>query len=124
MYTLHEQLAFYRRLHEQWKPINETYQVDQLLKLAIACFCDDLKLEKAMILIHDEATGLFKVKAHRGFDHQQSPLYFQSIRVLLSGELIECLRNSNLLNTELFFLVLPFCLCHLSHKPVVLLLVQ
>lgn len=89
------QLAFYRRLHTQWQVINETHSVEQLIQLALDFLCDELRLDKAIVLVHDDATGLFKVSAHRGFSDSLPPLFFQTIRVLLSGELIETLRESN-----------------------------
>lgn len=95
MFSDARQLAFYRRLHSQWQSINETHQVEQLVALALELLCDELRLEKAVVLIHDDSTGLFKVSGHRGFSADLPPLFFKTIRVLLSGEVIETLRESN-----------------------------
>ena len=95
MFSALSQLSFYRRLHDQWQAINETHSVDSLVQLALDFLCQELSLEKVVILIHDDRTGLFKVRAHRGFSDERSPVFFKSIRVLLSGEIIETLRQES-----------------------------
>lgn len=87
------QLAFYRQLHAQWQPVNETYSVDHLIELGLDFVTDQLSFTKAIVLLHDDQTGLFKVATHRGFSDALPPIFFQTIRVLLSGEIVETLRH-------------------------------
>ncbi|MEW5822922.1 MAG: response regulator [Pseudomonadota bacterium] len=95
-------LGFYTRLHQDWKQIDERSAVEDILELALDFSTGQLGFTRALIFIHEDRTGLFKVQAQRGYDNPQERMVLRIVNLLLSGEIIETLRLSdeNLMHSE------------------------
>lgn len=88
------ELAFYRHLLQEWKKINEITPVEEIFSLTLKFTAEIMGFEKTLILVHDDATGLFKVKMHAGYGTSEEGI-LKIVNLLLSGEIIEHLRLSS-----------------------------
>ncbi|MFZ5580591.1 MAG: response regulator [Pseudomonadota bacterium] len=89
------QVGFYGKLHRAWRLVNERTDIDTMIDLALRFTSEILGFQKGLIFIHDDSTGLFKVRAHRGYDDPREQVFLSIINLLLSGEIIEHLRHSD-----------------------------
>lgn len=92
--TVNRQVDFYKQLHHSWKPVNETSDLQTLADLSLSFSVDVLGYQRCLLLIHDDATGLFKVQYHKGYDNPKLLPLLKIVQLLLSGEVIESLRLS------------------------------
>ncbi len=89
---LGSQIEFYNKLHQEWKKVNETSQLSDIFDLTLSFVVEDLGYQRALIFVHDDANGLFRVKAHRGYDDPKQVRLLSIVTLLLSGDIIEHLR--------------------------------
>jgi len=87
-------IAFFERLHQDWKQVNETSSIDTIADLALSFTVDVLHYQRCVLFLHDDKTGLFKVAYHRGYDNPMQHKVLGIVNLLLSGEIIEALRLS------------------------------
>jgi len=89
------------RLHYQWKHINEHSSVDELYEITKKFTTYDLDFGKCLIFVHDDETGLFKLRAHAGYSEPKQIAVINIVRILLSGEIVEHMRlvKENILHT-------------------------
>ncbi len=85
--------GFYDRLHQRWRRINETHGLETIAELALDFAVDELGYQRCALFIHDDDTGLFKVRFHRGYDPGQRPM-LGIVQLLLSGDIVETLRHT------------------------------
>jgi signal transduction histidine kinase/DNA-binding response OmpR family regulator len=93
--TIEQQTELNRKLHQNWKSINETSDLESVYDLAIFCATRGLGFERILIFLHDDTNGRFKL--HRSFGYENDDSQMRIIRIitlLLSGEIIEKLRLS------------------------------
>lgn len=95
-------MQLYQKLHQEWRGINETSDIDSIFALTIDFATKDLGFEKCLILLHEEETGLFKLHTFGGYENEMQIKIIKIISLLLSGEIIECLRlnSDNIVHTE------------------------
>ncbi|BBP42300.1 ATP-binding protein [Thiosulfativibrio zosterae] len=95
------ELGFYEQLHQEWRKVNEKTPLMDLFKLTEKFVLEVLGFQKCVIFLHDDATGLFKVHSHSGYNDSEKKI-LPMINLLLSGEIIETLRieKSHLDHTE------------------------
>jgi len=86
--------GFYDKLHQRWRRINETHGLDTIAELALEFAVDELGYQRCALFIHDDDTGLFKVRFHRGYEPGQRPM-LGIVQLLLSGDIVENLRHAN-----------------------------
>ena len=86
--------GFYDKLHQRWRRINETHTLQDIATLALDFAVDELGYQRAVLFIHDDETGLFKARFHRGYTQPAELLPLKIVQLLLSGEIIETLRHS------------------------------
>ncbi len=84
--------GFYEKLHQRWRRINETHGLETIADLALDFAVDELGYQRCALFIHDDETGLFKLKFHRGYTPAQQPL-LGIVQLLLSGDIVETLRT-------------------------------
>jgi len=98
---LDQQMELYSKLHESWKVINETSSLESVFELAVRCLTIGLRFERALIFIHDDTNGRFKLHNCFGYEDETQLRVVRIINLLLSGEIIEYLRRSQsqLINT-------------------------
>lgn len=89
---LGSQIDFYNKLHQEWKKITETSPLSDIFDLTLSFISDDLSYQRALVFVHDDTNGLFRVKAHIGYDDPK-PRMLSIITLLLSGDVIKYLRN-------------------------------
>jgi PAS domain S-box-containing protein len=87
--------GFYGRLHQAWRQINETHNLPDIAQLALQFAVGELGFERAVLFIHDDETGLFKARFHRGYTEPGDAQKLKIIQLLLSGEIIQSLRQSH-----------------------------
>jgi PAS domain S-box-containing protein len=87
--------SFYERLHRQWRQINETHSLAEIADLALNCATHDLGFERAVLFIHNDDTGMFKVHFQRGYVLPDEISSLHITQLLLSGEIVESLRVRN-----------------------------
>jgi len=56
--------GFYDKLHQRWRMINETHSMQEIAQLALDFAVDELGFQQAVLFVHDDATGLFKLGRH------------------------------------------------------------
>lgn len=84
--------GFYTQLYQQWRQVNETTDLQTIAELALAFAVDTLGFDRAVLFIHHQDNGLFKVRFQKGYSQ---PAQLQGLRttpLLLSGEIVETLR--------------------------------
>lgn len=84
--------GFYDRLQRQWREIDEEHSVQDISRLALNLAVNELGFQQAVLFIHDDATGLFKVSFEQGYTDPRQVQQLRIIRLLLSGEIVETLR--------------------------------
>lgn len=90
---LNHQIGFYNKLHQRWKTVNERTNLAEVFNLTLSFAVDHLQYQRGLIFVHDDATGLFRIKAHSGYDTPESQRILHIITLLLSGDVIETLRR-------------------------------
>ncbi len=85
-------IDYFKRLHQDWKRVNETSSIDDIAKLVLTFTTNVLPYQRCLLFVHDDKTGLFKVAYHRGYDNPMQQKVLGMINLLLSGEIIETLR--------------------------------
>lgn len=90
-----DQDGFYDKLHQRWRMINETHSMQEIARLALDFAVDELGFEQAVLFVHDDATGLFKLGFQRGYAQGGELQQLEIVRLLLSGEIIQTLRQSH-----------------------------
>ena len=88
------QTGFYEKLHQRWRRINETHGIDTIAELALDFAVGELGYQRCVLFIHDDETGLFKVRYHRGYEASQQPM-LGIVQLLLSGDIVETLRQGD-----------------------------
>jgi PAS domain S-box-containing protein len=88
-------IAYFKRLHQDWKQVNETSSIDDIANLALNFAVDVLRYQRCILFLHDDQSGLFKVAYHRGYDNPMQQKVLGIVNLLLSGEIIETLRLSS-----------------------------
>jgi PAS domain S-box-containing protein len=86
--------GFYDKLQRQWREIDEEYSVHEISQLALNLAVHELGFQQAVLFIHDDETGLFKVSCEKGYTDPRQVQQLHVIRLLLSGEIVETLRRS------------------------------
>ncbi len=89
---LNHQIGFYNKLHQRWKSVNERTSLAEVFDLTLGFVVDQLAYQRALVFVHDDKTGLFRVKASAGYDSADASRISKIITLLLSGEVIETLR--------------------------------
>lgn len=84
---------FYDKLQQRWRRINETHGLETIAELAMDFAVDELGYQRCVLFIHDDDTGLFKVRFHRGYAPAQQRL-LGIVQLLLSGDIVETLRHT------------------------------
>ncbi len=82
------------RLHHQWKHVNENSSVEELYEIAKKFITYDLDFGRCLIFVHDEETGLFKLRSQAGYTDQMQLKVIHIVNILLSGEIVERLRHT------------------------------
>ena len=88
--------GFYSRLQRRWREVNETYSLEQISALALDFTVNELGFQKAILFVHDDDTGLFRASVYKGYCNDNEINQLKIIQLLLSGEIIQTLRQRNL----------------------------
>ncbi|MCK4502084.1 MAG: PAS domain S-box protein, partial [Desulfuromonadales bacterium] len=88
------QTAIYQQLHEIGKSLNETLDVNDMYDMATGFSVNLLNFQKCLIFEHDDTNGWFKIVKAKGYESPVELKVLSIISLLLSGEIIEYLRNS------------------------------
>ncbi len=91
--ALENQVDFYHKLHQRWKAISETSSMAEIFDLTLSFLQTELSYQRALILVHDDATGLFRVQAQTGYEDERALKLLKIVTLLLSGEIIDYLRT-------------------------------
>lgn len=95
MSDLARHARFFDRLHRQWRQINETHTLEDIVGLALNFATEGLGFTRAVVFIHHDDTGMFKVHFQRGYTQADELLSLNITQLLLSGEIVESLRLRN-----------------------------
>lgn len=85
---------FYEKLYQSWREIKETHTLQEIVNLALDMVVHDLCYERAVAFVHEDDTGLFKALFHRGYDKTADLTMLGIVQALLSGDVVEAMRNS------------------------------
>lgn len=83
----------YQQLYRLLKQWDETTPIANICQNAIDFLRQQLGLQRVVIFIHNDKTGLFEVKYHGGFEQHPPQVPLQFVKLLLSGDIIDTLRT-------------------------------
>ncbi len=85
---------YYKKLYQRWRQIDGTHALAEIANLALDMLVDELCYERAVVFVHEDATGLFKALHHRGYTDAADLQMLRIVQALLSGEVVEAMRQS------------------------------
>lgn len=85
---------FYENLYRRWRGIKETHTLSEIVNVALDMFVNDLGYQRAVVFIHEDATGLFKALFHRGYESSADLAMLRIVQALLSGDVVEAMRHN------------------------------
>ncbi len=85
---------YYKKLYQRWRQIDGTHALAEIANLALDMLVDELFYERAVVFVHEDATGLFKALHHRGYTDAADLQMLRIVQALLSGEVVEAMRQS------------------------------
>ncbi len=88
------QSEFYENLYLRWREIKETHTLAEIVNVALDMFINDLGYQRAVVFVHEDATGLFKALFHRGYDSSIDLSMLRIVQALLSGDAVEAMRHN------------------------------
>ncbi len=96
MITLKQKSLFnyYETLYKRWREVNISHGLDQIAKLALDMVVSELGYQRAVVFVHEDATGLFKVLSHQGYTDKKDIERLAIVQALLSGEAVQAMRQS------------------------------
>ncbi|WP_321277493.1 ATP-binding protein [Thiomicrorhabdus indica] len=85
----------YQQFYGLLKQWDETTPIAEISQNAIDFLLQQLSLQRVVIFIHNDKTGLFEVKYHGGFEEHPPQVPLQFVKLLLSGDIIDTLRTQD-----------------------------
>lgn len=88
-------LNYYQRLYERWRYLNETSSLADIAETALDMAVNELGYQRSLIFIQDDRSGLFKAQYYKGYTKPDELSRVYVAQVLLSGSVIQALRDRN-----------------------------
>jgi PAS domain S-box-containing protein len=85
---------YYKKLYKRWRQIDGTHALSEIANVALDMLVEELLYERAVVFVHEDATGLFKALHHRGYANPADLQMLRIVQALLSGEVVEAMRGS------------------------------
>lgn len=93
--SIQKHTRIYKQLLAIGKGLNETIELDELLRLAGDFVVNQIGFERCLIFVHNDENGWFSIQHTQGYDNPMQLQVIKIINLLLSGEVIDYLRLSN-----------------------------
>ncbi len=86
---------YYEKLYRRWREVNISHGLDELANIALDMVVAELGYQRAVVFVHEDATGLFKVLSHQGYADERDVQRLGIVQALLSGEAVQTMRQSH-----------------------------